>query len=147
MPEKLSILIAQANPIVGDIDYNKSLILETINKNHDVDLIIFSELMLTGYPPEDLVLKSAFKDKFMRALKEINKNLEDKNCTIILGMPWEEEGDLYNAAVVLQNGSVAYKHFKNALPNYGVFDEKRIFLHGQDVNLFNLKGINLGIFV
>jgi len=103
--------------------------------------------MLTGYPPEDLVLKSAFKDKFMRALKEINQNLEDKHCTVILGMPWEEEGGLYNAAVVLQNGIVVYKHFKNALPNYGVFDEKRIFLHGEDVNSFNLKGINLGIFV
>ncbi len=82
MSEKLSILIAQANPIVGDIDYNKNIILETINKNHDADLIIFSELMLTGYPPEDLVLKSAFKDKFMRALKEINQNLEDRNCTV-----------------------------------------------------------------
>ena len=92
-------------------------------------------------------LKSAFKDKFMRALKEINANLENKNCTVILGMPWEEEGNLYNAAVVLQKGSVVYKHFKNALPNYGVFDEKRIFLHGEDVNSFSLKGINLGIFV
>ena len=147
MSEKLSILIAQANPIVGDIDYNKNIVLETIDKNHDVDLIIFSELLLTGYPPEDLVLKSAFKDKFMRALKEINANLENKNCTVILGMPWEEEGNLYNAAVVLQKGSVVYKHFKNALPNYGVFDEKRIFLHGEDVNSFSLKGINLGIFV
>ena len=77
MPEKLSILIAQANPIVGDIDYNKNIVLETIDKNHDVDLIIFSELLLTGYPPEDLVLKSAFKDKFMGALKEINTNLEN----------------------------------------------------------------------
>ena len=62
-------------------------------------------------------------------------------------MPWEEEGNLYNAAVVLQKGSVVYKHFKNALPNYGIFDEKRIFLHGEDVNSFSLKGINLGIFV
>ena len=147
MSEKLSILIAQANPIVGDIDYNKDIVLETINKNYDVDLIVFSELMLTGYPPEDLVLKSAFKDKFMRALKEINANLENKDCTVILGMPWEEEGDLYNAAVVLQKGSVVYKHFKNALPNYGVFDEKRIFLHGENVNSFNLKGVNLGVLV
>ena len=104
MSDKLSILIAQTNPIVGDIDYNKSIVLETINQNHEVDLIVFSELMLTGYPPEDLVLKTAFQNKFMQALKEINLSLENKNCTVILGMPWEEDGNLYNAAVVLQNG-------------------------------------------
>ena len=103
--------------------------------------------MLTGYPPEDLVLKTAFQNKFMQALKEINLSLENKNCTVILGMPWEEDGNLYNAAVVLQNGKIVFKHFKNALPNYGIFDEKRIFSHGEEVSSFNLKGINLGIFV
>ena len=72
MSDKLSILIAQTNPTVGDIDYNKSIVLDTINQNHEVDLIVFSELMLTGYPPEDLVLKTAFQNKFMQALKEIN---------------------------------------------------------------------------
>lgn len=147
MSDKLSILIAQTNPTVGDIDYNKSIVLETINQNHEVDLIVFSELMLTGYPPEDLVLKTAFQNKFMQALKEINLSLENKNCTVILGMPWEEDGNLYNAAVVLQNGKIVFKHFKNALPNYGIFDEKRIFSHGEEVSAFNLKGINLGIFV
>ena len=147
MSDKLSILIAQTNPTVGDIDYNKSIVLETINQNHEVDLIVFSELMLTGYPPEDLVLKTAFQNKFMQALKEINLSLENKNCTVILGMPWEEEGNLYNAAVVLQNGKIVFKHFKNALPNYGIFDEKRIFSHGEEVSAFNLKGISLGIFV
>jgi len=147
MSDKLSILIAQTNPTVGDIDYNKSIVLETINQNHEVDLIVFSELMLTGYPPEDLVLKTAFQDKFMQALKEINLSLENKNCTVILGMPWEEEGHLYNAAIVLQNGKIVFKHFKNALPNYGIFDEKRIFSHGEEVSSFNLKGVNLGIFV
>ena len=147
MSEKLSILIAQTNPTVGDIDHNKNIVLETIDKNHSIDLIIFSELMLTGYPPEDLVLKTAFKDKFMQALEEINTFLKNKNCTVILGMPWDEEGHLYNAAIVLYNGSIVYKHFKNALPNYGVFDEKRIFLHGEDIGLFNLKGVNLGLFI
>ena len=147
MSEKLSILIAQTNPTVGDIDHNKNIVLETIEKNHSTDLIIFSELMLTGYPPEDLVLKTAFKDKFMQALEEINAFLKNKNCTVILGMPWDEEGHLYNAAIVLYNGSIVYKHFKNALPNYGVFDEKRIFLHGEDIGSFNLKGVNLGLFI
>ena len=147
MSEKLSILIAQTNPTVGDIDHNKNIVLETIEKNHSIDLIIFSELMLTGYPPEDLVLKTAFKDKFMQALEEINAFLKNKNCTVILGMPWDEEGHLYNAAIVLYNGSIVYKHFKNALPNYGVFDEKRIFLHGEDIGSFNLKGVNLGLFI
>ena len=147
MSEKLSILIAQTNPTVGDIDHNKNIVLEIIDKNHNVDLIIFSELMLTGYPPEDLVLKTAFKDKFMQALEEINAFLKNKNCTVILGMPWDEEGHLYNAAIVLYNGSIVYKHFKNALPNYGVFDEKRIFLHGEDIGSFNLKGVNLGLFI
>ena len=63
MAEKLSILLAQTNPIVGNIEYNRDLILDTIDKNKSADLIVFSELVLSGYPPEDLVLKSAFQNK------------------------------------------------------------------------------------
>jgi NAD+ synthase len=147
MSEKLSILIAQTNPTVGDIDHNKNIVLETIDKNHSIDLIIFSELMLTGYPPEDLVLKTAFRDKFMQALEEINAFLKNKNCTVILGMPWDEEGHLYNAAIVLYNGSIVYKHFKNALPNYGVFDEERVFTAERVSGPIVFKDIRIGLMI
>jgi len=147
MSEKLSILIAQTNPTVGDIEYNKNIVLETINKNQDIDLIVFSELMLTGYPPEDLVLKAAFKRRFMKAINEITNYSKGKHCSVLIGTPWDENGNLYNAAIVLQDGKIVHKHFKTALPNYGVFDEKRIFLNGESINIFTLKDMKLGIFV
>tara|TARA_B110001454_G_scaffold145951_1_gene135451 strand:- start:2899 stop:4554 length:1656 start_codon:yes stop_codon:yes gene_type:complete len=147
MSGNLSILIAQTNPKLGDIEGNKNIIFETIEKNKNCDLLVFSELMLTGYPPEDLVLKSAFQDKFMNAIQEIAQYTKSKDCYVLVGSPWVEEDKVFNAAVLLGDGKIITKHFKNALPNYGVFDEKRIFDHGNEFNHFNLKGKNIGIFI
>ena len=143
----LSILIAQTNPKLGDIDGNKNIILETIEKNKNCDLLVFSELMLTGYPPEDLVLKSAFQEKFMNAIQEIANYTKSKDCFVLFGSPWIEGDKVFNAAVLIGEGKIITKHFKNALPNYGVFDEKRIFDQGNEFNHFNLKGKNIGVFI
>jgi predicted amidohydrolase len=147
MSENLSILIAQTNPKVGDIQTNKNLILTTISEFRDCDLIVFSELTLTGYPPEDLVLKSAFQKEVNKAANEIAIATKSKNCEVLFGVPWQEDGQLFNAAVIASDGAITFKHFKNALPNYGVFDEKRVFKSGSDFNSYKLKGKTLGIFI
>ena len=147
MSENLSILIAQTNPKVGDIQANKNLILEAISEFSDCDLIVFSELMLTGYPPEDLVLKSAFQKEVNKAANEITIATKSKNCEVLFGMPWREDGQLFNAAIIASDGEIVFKHFKNALPNYGVFDEKRVFKSGSDFNVYNLKDKTLGVFI
>ena len=106
MSENLSILIAQTNPKVGDIQANKNRILKAISEFNDCDLIVFSELMLTGYPPEDLVLKSAFQKEVNRAANEIASATKSKNCEVLFGMPWREDGQLFNAAIIASDGQV-----------------------------------------
>ena len=138
MAEKLSILLAQTNPIVGNIEYNRDLVLDTIEKNKSADLIVFSELVLSGYPPEDLVLKSAFQNKVCDAFHEIMDASVHSNSYIVIGRPWKENEQLYNAAIVLYKGKVFHRHLKNALPNYGVFDEKRIFAAGYELSLIHI---------
>ena len=109
----LSILIAQTNPKLGDIDGNKNIILETIEKNKNCDLLVFSELMLTGYPPEDLVLKSAFQEKFMNAIQEIANYTKSKDCFVLFGSPWIEGDKVFNAAVLIGEGKIITKHFRD----------------------------------
>ena len=147
MAEKLSILLAQTNPIVGNIEYNRDLVLDTIDKNKSADLIVFSELVLSGYPPEDLVLKSAFQNKVCDAFHEIMSASVHSNSYIVIGRPWKENEQLYNAAIVLYKGKVFHRHLKNALPNYGVFDEKRIFAAGNENSFFEIKGNKIGLFI
>ena len=146
MTKKISILIVQTNPIVGNIEYNKQIVIDHIKDNQS-DLIVFSELMLTGYPPEDLVLKPAFMDRVNSALSEILECSKSSDATIILGTPYLDEDKLFNAALVIKEGQVLNKHYKMALPNYGVFDEKRIFSNGEQITIIDFNGINLGIFI
>ena len=147
MSENLNILLAQTNPIVGNIDHNRDLVLDIVSKNKDADLIIFSELVLSGYPPEDLVLKSAFQNKVCDAFHEIMDASVESESYIIIGRPWKENEQLYNAAIVLHKGKVFHRHLKNTLPNYGVFDEKRIFAAGNESSLFEIKGNKLALFI
>ena len=147
MSENLNILLAQTNPIVGNIEHNRDLVLDIVQSNKDVDLIIFSELILSGYPPEDLVLKSAFQNKVCSAFHEILDASVHSNSYIIIGRPWKEDEQLYNAAIVIHKGKVFHRHFKNALPNYGVFDEKRIFTAGNSSSFINIKNNKIGLFI
>ena len=146
MTKKISILIVQTNPIVGNIEYNKQIVVDHIKDNQS-DLIVFSELMLTGYPPEDLVLKPAFMDRVNSALSEILECSKSSDATIILGTPYFDKDKLFNAALVIKEGQILNKHYKMALPNYGIFDEKRIFSNGEQITIIDFKGINLGIFI
>ena len=146
MTKKISILIVQTNPIVGNIEYNKQIVVDHIKDNQS-NLIVFSELMLTGYPPEDLVLKPAFMDRVNSALSEILECSKSSDATIILGTPYLDEDKLFNAALVIKEGQILNKHYKMALPNYGVFDEKRIFSNGEQITIIDFNGINLGIFI
>ena len=146
MTKKTSILIVQTNPIVGNIEYNKQIVIDHIKDNQS-DLIVFSELMLTGYPPEDLVLKPAFMDRVNSALSEILECSKSSDATIILGTPYLDVDKLFNAALVIKEGQILNKHYKMALPNYGVFDEKRIFSNGEQITIIDFNGINLGIFI
>ena len=147
MSENLNILLAQTNPIVGNIEHNRDLVLDIVSKNKNADLIIFTELVLSGYPPEDLVLKSAFQNKVCDAFHEIMDASVESESYIIIGRPWKENEQLYNAAIVLHKGKVFHRHLKNTLPNYGVFDEKRIFAAGDESSLFEIKGNKIALFI
>ena len=147
MSENLNILLAQTNPIVGNIEHNRDLVLDIVSKNKNADLIIFTELVLSGYPPEDLVLKSAFQNKVCDAFHEIMDASVESESYIIIGRPWKENEQLYNAAIVLHKGKVFHRHLKNILPNYGVFDEKRIFAAGDESSFFEIKGNKIALFI
>ena len=147
MSENLNILLAQTNPIVGNIEHNRDLVLDIVSKNKNADLIVFTELVLSGYPPEDLVLKSAFQNKVCDAFHEIMDASVESESYIIIGRPWKENEQLYNAAIVLHKGKVFHRHLKNTLPNYGVFDEKRIFAAGDESSFFEIKGNKIALFI
>ncbi len=140
----LRIALAQINPIVGDLKYNANKIIEHIKKAEEVkaDLICFPELALTGYPPEDLLLKPQFVEDNLKALENIVENTED--VVSVVGFV-DAEDDIYNAAAVIYNGEVKGVYRKMFLPNYGVFDEERYFQAGREPNIFVINDINVGI--
>ena len=143
----MKICIAQINSIVGDLDYNSSLISraakEALNKN--VSLLITPELSLTGYPPEDLLLNNSFLIKVNEKLLSLAK--KNPKITIIVGHPLLQNKKLFNAASVLQNGKVFKSYKKQILPNYGVFDEKRYFFPGDSNLIFNQGKMKIGILI
>lgn len=138
---RLTILMAQINPSVGSIEYNTQKILQTIKqfeKNHD--LIIFPEMCITGYPPEDILLHPSLYGQIQLAIDKI-KNATS-SCYVIIGYPSAE----HNTAAVIHQGEIIHTYHKQRLPNEGVFDEKRYFIPGQNNNtLFNIKSISIGL--
>ncbi len=131
MAESLKIALAQINPTVGALADNARLIARTQAeaKALGAELVLFPELAIAGYPPEDLVLKPAFQ----RACRDAVTNLARATAegpAMVVGAPWVEDGRLYNAAVLLAGGRVETWRAKHALPNYGVFDEVRVFAAG-----------------
>ena len=111
----------------------------------DADVILFSELFITGYPPEDLVLKPALQDDAREAVEELARDTADGGPAILIGAPWVEDGKLYNAVLLLDGGKIAGRTFKHDLPNYGVFDEKRVFAPGPLPGPLNVRGVRLGV--
>src|SRR6059058_1422421 len=142
--EPLRVALAQINCTVGDISGNARKIKEWIGRARDegAQLVVFPELALTGYPPEDLLLKTHFVDAAGAALRELAK--EARDIVALVGFP-ERADDVYNAAAVLADGEVAAVYRKVFLPNYGVFDEQRYFQAGTDAALFELNGVAIGL--
>ncbi len=140
----LRIAMAQINPIVGDLSANARKILAYAAKAraHGADLVIFPELAVTGYPPEDLLLKPRFISDNLSTLNSVAKKI--RGITAVVGFV-DRKTDIYNAAAVIQNGRVADVYHKMYLPNYGVFDEQRYFQAGREPLNFVLNGVTVGL--
>ncbi|PZO01713.1 MAG: NAD+ synthase [Hyphomicrobiales bacterium] len=124
--------LAQLNPTVGDVAGNAVRVRETRRQAGEAgaDLVMFPELFLCGYPPEDLVLKPAFQDACRKACEDLARETADGGPAILVGLPWVEGGKLHNAYALLDGGVIQSVRFKVDLPDYGVFDEARIFAPG-----------------
>ena len=144
----LILALAQVNPTVGAIDANADLILEWAAKARQefaADVVVFPELVLTGYPPEDLLFRPRFIDLVEAALEKIQR--DNPGLVIVFGAPRHEHDCLYNSAVISQPGAQLQFYDKQHLPNYGVFDEQRYFVPGNAVCTIQVKGVNLGVLV
>lgn len=145
--DTIRIALAQLNPVVGDIDGNAGIAREARRRaaEENADLVVFTELFIAGYPPEDLILKSSFRAAVRGAIEALAKDTADGGPAMLIGTPWEEEGLVYNAVALLDCGEVSALRFKTDLPNYGVFDEKRVFAAGPLPGPVNFRGVRLGV--
>jgi len=138
--ERLRIGMAQINPTLGDFEGNSGkitdFIIESVKK--DVDLIIFPELAITGYPPQDLIFNKCFIDKNIEVLNKIAADIP-AGIAAVVGFIDKSEGGLYDAAAVIQSGRVVAKRYKTLLPNYDVFDEQRYFTQAKSNTPVSLK--------
>lgn len=145
MTDTLRIALAQINQITGDIDGNINAMLSARASVRDADIVVFPELSLIGYPPEDLVLKPALQHAAQAGLERLAAATGDGGPAMLVGTCWPENGALYNAAVLLEGGRIAAVTRKHDLPNYGVFDEKRVFAPGPLPGPIPFRGVRLGI--
>jgi NAD+ synthase len=141
------ITLAQLNPTVGDVEGNaaKARDARVRASAEGADLVVLPELFLCGYPPEDLVLKPAFQASCRAAVEALARETADGGPAILIGTPWVDEDKLYNACALLDGGRIAALRFKCNLPNYGVFDEKRLFARGPAAGPVTVKGVRVGV--
>jgi NAD+ synthase len=160
MTDTLHIAVAQLNPIVGDLAGNaaKARAARAEAARRGADILVLTELFLSAYPPEDLVLKPAFLDACRQTVDALARETSDGGPAVIIGVPWgmgrrqpgerdaqKDAFEVYNAVCVLQHGRIAAVRFKNDLPNYGVFDEKRVFDQGPMPGSVAINGVRIGI--
>jgi len=138
------IALAQLNPVMGDITGNLARARAAVAQAGTCDVILFSELFITGYPPEDLVLKSALQAQARAAVEALAADTKT-GPAILMGAPWVEGGLLYNAMLLLDQGRVVEARLKHDLPNYGVFDEKRVFAAGPLPAPIMVRGVKIGV--
>ena len=145
--DRLTITLAQLNPIMGDVAGNlaKARAARARAAADGADLVVFSELFLAGYPPEDLVLKPAFQAACRAATEQLARETADGGPAVLVGTLWVEDGKLHNACALLDGGRIAALRFKVNLPNYGVFDEKRVFARGPISGPMTLRGVRIGV--
>ena len=146
MTDKLRVALAQVDLVVGDVAGNTAKILDYCQQAHDsqqADLVVFPELSVSGYPPEDLLLHAGLRRRVGEALEKIRTSVRD--IAVLVGYPEYVEDDIYNACVVFKDGEVLANYRKHLLPNYRVFDEVRYFTAGRHPAVFTLNGIRVGI--
>lgn len=141
----LRVALAQINTTVGDLAGNRAKILAYCQKarQSQADIVLFPEMAITGYPPEDLLFKEHFVRDNLKSLRAIVRQV--RGITAVIGFADKTSGKIYNAAAVVGSGKLLGVYHKHELPNYGVFDEKRYFMPGREVPLFSMGGIRLGL--
>ena len=144
-PHHLRIALAQMNQSVGDLEGNAAGILDVRRQAGDADLLVCPELQLTGYPPEDLVLKPEFVRRTMEAAERLVDATADAGPAILFGTIVNDGGRNYNAVLLAEGGRVVGRTLKRELPNYGTFDEKRVFASGPLPEPFDFHGIKIGV--
>ena len=143
----MKLFLAQINNIVGDIDGNLKRAIDILDQAEELnsDLVVFSELFLSGYPPEDLVLKKSFIEECRNDLDTLINYSKTKKLGLIVGLPIYEKNNLFNAAAIVDEGKLIGFSKKINLPNYSVFDEKRVFHQNDIPKVFEFRGIKLGV--
>ena len=144
MTNRLIIALAQLNPTLGAINANLALARAAREKAATADLILFPELFICGYPPEDLVLRPSFVAACKAAVEDLAKDTTT-GPAVLIGLPWREGSNLYNSMALLANGRIETLRHKFDLPNYGVFDEKRVFNAGPAPGPIAFNGVRIGV--
>jgi NAD+ synthase len=149
MTDTLKIALAQLNPTVGDVIGNVGRLRRARKDAHALgaDLVVASELVVSGYPPEDLVVRPIFQGTVEREVRALAAETADGGPAMLIGAPWRDETGLYNAALLLEGGEIAAVRYKYDLPNYGVFDEKRVFDAGPMPGPVSFRGVRLGVMI
>src|SRR3990172_1706795 len=145
--DKFKLALAQLNAVVGDIEGNLKRARDARARAAEAgaDLIAFTELSLTGYPMEDLVLKPALQQAAREACEALARDTEDGGPAMLVGLPWGEPPFVYNAVALLDRGRIEAVRYKYNLPNYGVFDEKRVFASGPLPQPIEFRGVKIGM--
>ncbi len=146
MTDKITVALAQLDLVVGDVVGNTAKILDSANRARDemlADLVVFPELSVCGYPPEDLLFHSGLRRRVEDAVEKIRVSVRD--VTVLIGFPEYQDGDIYNACVAFKDGRVLAHYRKHLLPNYSVFDEERYFTAGTAPTVFKLNGVRIGV--
>lgn len=144
----LDFILAQLNPTTGDLKGNLNKIRAVRDANKDSDLIIFSEMIMTGYPIDDLVLKPSFMENVETHIQTLVSESKNHKAQLLIGTPLRQNGKIFNAALVIGDGEIKHIVIKHRLPNDGVFDEKRYFSYGNAMsNIYKLNGVKLGIMI
>lgn len=148
MTSVIRVALAQKNFLVGDINGNADIVIASAKQARDeqnADIVVFPELCITGYPPEDLLFRDSIVTRSQQALERIKQELTD--VAVVVGYPSRQGEHLYNAAGVISSGELLAEYHKQELPNYQVFDEKRYFKAGSEPCVFELKGVKVGVTV